>query len=94
MSMLTISDAVTLGSILQSCQQNHPCTWMVPGNGGHTVTGTMRAIVKDTEHAALMTHDVDVRDGYVWISATFEHFLPVRDVITWVQEGAFALNYR
>jgi hypothetical protein len=98
---LSIGDAVTLGMILETCQQNRPVTWLVRypdtgelASGSQTISGTARAIVADNGGRSFVNADMDVRDGYVWISATMEHFMPVRDVIRWVQDGTFALNYR
>jgi hypothetical protein len=97
---LSISDAATLGSIIDACQSNHPTTWLarypegdlIPG--GKTNTGVMRAICGDDQGRGFINADKDVRDGFVWISSTFEWFIPVRDVIRWVKAGEMALNYR
>lgn len=100
-NMLNIEDAVAIGELLRCCQSNLPVTWLVryPDTGelvgdGKTISGTARAIVCDDKGTHFMRQDMDVRDGYVWISSTFEHFLPVRDVLKWYKAGEFVLNYR
>ena len=91
--LLTIGRAITLGSLLDACAHSYPATWLADGDGP-IVSGTLRAIVKDDRGSSFMTSNTDVRDGYVWVSGTFEHFIPVRDVLDWIEAGTFALNYR
>lgn len=99
---LTITDAINLGSLLDACQRTAPVTWIAryPDNNeqvkgaNNTVTGTLRAIVGDDKGRGFINHDKDVREGFVWISSTFEFFLPVRLVLGWMREETFILDYR
>lgn len=86
---LTGRDAITLGQIVSACQRNQRVEWLVHG-GPNTMDGVARAITD--ENGNFLPLDVDVRDGFVWISATFEHFLPVRDVMRMVRHGEMALT--
>src|SRR4051812_44786625 len=97
---LTISFAVHLGMLLDACSRNAPCTWLprcpdgeLVGDG-KTISGTLRRICGDDQGRGFIGSEMDVRDGYVWISATFEHFLPVRQVVDAINDGTFALDFR
>src|SRR4029077_20883413 len=88
--MLTLGDACVIADIVRCAQGNQPVTWMA--ENGSLITGTARAITH--EGGALLHNDTDVRDGYLWISAGMEFFIPMREVMERVPEGTFALNYR
>lgn len=87
---LNLRDAVALSTVLRAAQTNARVTWLV--ENGETITGVARHIVHDPETAAFLNDDDDVRDGYLRVSSTFEHFLPVREVIELVWRGEFVIE--
>lgn len=84
---LTISQARLLSELLTACRISARVKWAVGGDSDRIVDGVARHIVD--EHHNFINNDRDVRDGFVWISGTFEHFLPVRDVLDLMDRSLF-----
>lgn len=82
--ILTVGQAVTIGRILDACQRQVPVTWLT--ESGDIMSGTIRNVE--------VSRGQDVREGRVRVSATFEHWFPMADVIRMVDAGEFALDYR
>jgi hypothetical protein len=91
--ILNITDACTIADIVRAAQGNQPVTKVL--NDGSLVGGTARAICK-SEGGGFLSGDDDVREGYLWVTTTmgFEQWWPMQEVITLVQSGELALNYR
>lgn len=87
---LTISQATYLATLLTACQSNARVKWAVDGDTDRILDGVARAITH--EGGGFLSRDEDVRDGYVWISGTFEHWLPVRDVLDLMAQYLFVVN--
>lgn len=96
--ILTRDDAIRLGELLTACQEGKRARWLVRYQDGdlvpdsNPVEGTLRSVVGDEHGRALLSNVQDVRDGFIWISATFELFYPVRKVLLWMQEQTFSIN--
>jgi hypothetical protein len=90
--ILNITDACTIADIIRAAQGNKPVTRLL--EDGTPVCGTARAITH--EGGAFLSAKDDVRDGYLWMTmhSGFEQWWPVKEVITLVQSGEIALNYR
>jgi hypothetical protein len=82
--ILTVGQAVTIGLILDACQRQVPVTWLT--ESGNILTGTIRSLE--------VRSGQDVREARVRVSATFEHWFDMVDVIRMVDSGEFALDYR
>lgn len=85
---LTIGTANALADILRACQGNLRVRWAVHGDVAVITSGTARAI---TTHDGALWGDGDVRDAYVWISGTFETFMPVREVLALMADSLFVV---
>jgi hypothetical protein len=86
--VLTMGDACTLADIIRAAQGGKRVRWLV--DSGDVMEGVARSI-GDTDGTFLRAGQ-DVRDGYLRISATFEHYLPVAEVIAKCQAGEFAID--
>lgn len=91
MPILTIADAIVLSDIIACCSGGQPITL---AEDERIVSYTARAIVGDDEGCGLLSSKQDVRDGFVWMSGTFERFMPVVEMMALVKSGEAALNYR
>lgn len=80
--ILTLQDALALAEIVRATQRKAKVDWLEPGGRGH-LTGTMRAITD--KDGNFVRADAEVRDAFVWISATTEWFMPVREAIRLVR---------
>ena len=87
---LNLSDALGLAVVLDAVKRGARVEWL--DENGNVHDGVARHLVKDPGSVAFL-HDADeVRDAYLRVSSTFEHFLPVRDVLALVREGKFAVT--
>lgn len=96
MTVLNIRTAVTLAELISACQRNAPVTWTKDG-GATIMSGTARAICHSPDGrtpGGFLSGSDDVRDGYVWISATFEHVMKVSDVLQMMRDQTFVCDYR
>jgi hypothetical protein len=82
--LLTVSAAITIGRIIDASQRQVPVTWLT--ESGNILTGTIRSLE--------VRSGQDVREARVRVSATFEHWFDMVDVIRMVDSGEFALDYR
>ena len=96
MTVLNIGTAVSLAAIIDACRRNAPVTWS-PDGGETIMSGTARAICHSHDGVTpggFLSNNDDVRDGYVWISATFEHVLSVATVLELMTAQLFITDYR
>ena len=59
---------------------------------GVLVTGVARAFTRNG--GDFLGPGEDVRDAYVWVSGTTEHFWPVVELLDGLENRTVALNYR
>ena len=88
--LLNFSDAVALSTVLGAVKSGARVEWA--DDNGNVHDGVARHLVKDPDSAAFLHEADEVRDAYLRVSSTFEHFLPVRDVLRMVQAGLFAVT--
>lgn len=86
---LSYLDAVSLGYVLGSMGKR--VRWLRDPDSG-VLEGVARHIVKSPDNPGFLTDEDDVRDGYVRISATFEHFIPVREAMTLVINQCYRVD--
>lgn len=91
--VLNVQTLVRLAALADACQRTVPCV-MVDESWGHPVEVVARAFVRSDDDMALLSSDDDVRDGAVWFSGTTERAVSVRDLLTMLEEGRLALDYR
>jgi len=87
---LTVRDAVDLAAICDAAIHGRRVAWL--NDRGDIVDGIARCIGDERGNLAGSTDDV--RDCYLRVSATFEHFLPMCEVLAQIRSGAFIANYR
>lgn len=81
---LTLTEAAALGDIIRSCERNGKIA-LYEVDPDHPLRAVTRCITHDGG-ALWFDSDGDVRDAYVWLSGTFEHFFPVRQLLTAISE--------
>lgn len=87
---LNLRDATGLAVVLDAVKRGARVEWL--DENDNVRDGVARHLVKDPETAYFLCDTDDVRDAYLRISSTLEHFLPVRDVLVLVSEGKFAVT--
>lgn len=88
MSTLTVRDAVALGSICDAAIHGRKVSWLL--SNSEVLTGVARSI--GDERGNFAREDEDIRDCYLRVSATFEHFLPVSEVLIMYRDGTFIVG--
>jgi hypothetical protein len=86
--VLTVADALAIGTMLDAAHKARRVSWDVDG---HVISGVARHIVEGGNFH-LLRGDEDVRDGYLRVSSTFEHLLPVPDVLEKIKTGLFVVE--
>lgn len=89
MNILNVGTAVNIGIILSAAQTGARVRWL--NAHGDIVEGVARHVVKD-ERANFLNETDDVRDSFLRISGTLEYFIPVRELITMIDRGEFAID--
>lgn len=87
--VLTIADALRIGDLMNIVTQNRRVQWAIDGDVERLCDGVARHIVKSPDNFGFLGRSDDVRDGFVRISGTMEHALPVRQVLELMKEGLF-----
>jgi hypothetical protein len=87
---LSIFDLRALASIVDACDAGARVLW-VADNGG-TLDGVARHIVRDAQTFAFLDHDDDVREGFLRVSGTMEHALPIARVIELWHRGELTFS--
>jgi len=85
---LNLTTAVAIGTIIGWAQRNARVTFAVDGDTSCIVEGVARSI--GGPGGSFATADDDVRDLFFRVSSTFEHFLPVSDVVEMLRDGLIA----
>lgn len=81
---LTLATATDLAAIIGWAQRCARITWAVNGDPERLRTGVARCIGDENGN---LTFDQDVRDLYLKVSGTYEHFLPISDVLVQLRAG-------
>lgn len=84
---LTLQTAKALGEIIDLAQRGARVKWLVEND--NIMTGVMRS-VGDAQGNFLRADD-DIREAFVRVSATFEHFIPVMDMVRLIKRHEFAV---
>ena len=87
---LTVRDALDIAAICEAAIHNQRVAWLY-GSHGDVMHGIARSI--GDQNGNLAGRDDDIRDCYLRVSATFEHFLPVGEVMAMIRTGEFVANY-
>lgn len=82
---LTVTDLHRLNVIADAVSHGRRVVWM--NEFGDRMEGVVRNFTN--EDGNFLLPDEDVRDGYVWISSMFEHFVPVQEVLDMIHDGRF-----
>lgn len=85
---LTVSQLIRLGELLRGADQHDRVRWAVDGDTDRVTDGVLRGFT-DANGNHWHDSDGDVRNAYVRISGTMEHFLPVSDVLELMADGLF-----
>jgi hypothetical protein len=86
---LTFRQMSELQALMPAVQGCRPVRWLVDDTNV-LCEGTARAITHIG--GGFLNADEDIRDGFVWISGTMEHWLPVREVMAKISKGEFAID--
>src|ERR1044072_9646252 len=92
MSKLTVREASAIATIIDMAVHGKKVARAIPEDrdgAGHIVYGTARSL--QTERGSFLSDDDDVRDAFLRVTsrAGFEHFWPLRELITESQEFPF-----
>ena len=84
---MTFLAAVHAGTLIDSLGKR--VRWL-DDESGDVLEGVARHIVISPDGAGFLSADDDIRDGYLRISGTFEHFIPVPDVLRMIGYMTYA----
>ena len=84
----TLRDLVIYGGINDACANHYKVRWAV-GTADVIAEGVARNITTKEGNAL---HNADVREGYLWISGTMEHFIPMAEVVDLYTKGLFVID--
>lgn len=93
---LSVADVLALADLAKACSKGHYVVF-APGsltfpNATDNFYVIARYLCQDA-NGALLHEDTDLRDGYVWFTATVEHFVPVSDVLADLKSGFAVTDY-
>jgi hypothetical protein len=89
---VNVADTLAVAEIINGCKESARVSWLVNG-GPDVLSGVMRS-VGDEQGRFLGDHeDVLGPNVYVRITATFEHFLPIQDVVDMLRNGTMAIGW-
>lgn len=83
---LTLADLRALVEITRAVDSRNHSKILWASASGYPVTAVVRNFT-DEDGNYLRNDDDVLAEGYVWLSGTVEHFLPVWDAIDEVREG-------
>lgn len=86
--VLTVRDLVNLNTVAGFAQGCKKVRWLDEDDCLHEAVA--RAFVKSPDQPYFLGSDDDVRDAYLWMSSTFETFMPVREAVRLVDLGMMA----
>jgi hypothetical protein len=85
MSALTMRDLTLLRRVVEIAERGSRVHWLIEDR---IAEGVARSVGDDRGN--FLRQDDDVRDGYLRISGTMEHFIPVTRVMDLIAAGEFA----
>jgi hypothetical protein len=88
-NILTIGEVTLLADLVRACQGNQRVKWAVDGDVERVTDGVARAFTN--AEGNFVGRDTDVRDAFVWISGTFETFMPVRQILALMDQHLFVI---
>jgi hypothetical protein len=89
---LTQWEIVTLAEIINGCRNTAKVTWAVDGDVSRLLTGSLRYIERTNQATEVTAESDDIRDQYVRITATFEHWMLVSDILAAIGDGLFVFG--
>jgi hypothetical protein len=89
---LTVADLAMLSELSDACSNKSKVRWAANGDVSYIAEGVARNFT-DANGNFLKANE-DVRDAFVWISGTMEHFIPVRQIMEWMTNGLFVVQER
>jgi len=92
MKHLTQSEIVQAASLIQGCLSTQRVKWAVNGDAESVLTGRLRYIERTNQATGEQAASDDIRDQFVRITATFEHWLRVGDVLKMMSDGLFYIE--
>ena len=89
--LLTLADAVSLGTVLSAAQRTAPVARLM--DNGDVIYGTARSV--GDENGNFASERDDVRDCFLRVTTSmgFEAFWPVADLLPLVRSGEFVVDY-
>lgn len=90
--MTTLQEVLQLAPLVDAVQRNAKVTVAIDGDVGRLLEGTLRAFTPEGS-GAFWRNDEDLWEAYVRVSATFEHWFTVKELVAGVRDGTVALDY-
>jgi hypothetical protein len=87
---LTVADLAMLSELSDACSNKSKVRWAANGDVAYIAEGVARNFTN--EDGNFLKANEDVRDAFVWISGTMEHFIPVRQIMEWMTNGLFVVQ--
>jgi hypothetical protein len=88
--VLTASDVLALATIIDAAHQGRR-VWRVDADYDNRMEGVARHLVHDPERATFLASTDDVRDAWLRVTVTFEHFWPVAELVADIHNGRFGV---
>lgn len=92
MGHMTQGEIVTAAQLIEGCRKGQRVTWAVNGDVGTLLTGMLRYIEHTNQATGERAASDDIRDQFVRITTTFEHWLQVREVMEMMVNGLFVIE--
>lgn len=87
-------DILQCAAIITGCRNGARCVWAVNADSAHVLEGTLRAVTDESGNPCFADPQGNIFDQWVRISAGFEHWLRVSDVLALMAENLFVINER
>lgn len=88
-AVLKQHEILTAAKLIEGCRKNVKVTWAVNGDVGTLLTGQLRYIERTNQATGEVAVSDDIRDQWVRITTTFEHWILVGDVMQAISDGLF-----
>lgn len=89
---LTQGEILNAAMLIEGCRNTARVMWGVNGDVTRVIHGHLRAIMHNNVASGESTKSEDIRDLWVWITATMEFWLPVSQVLEQMAEGTFVFE--
>lgn len=87
---LGLADLHVLSALLDACSNKSKVRWAANGDVAYIAEGVARNFTNADGN--FLKANEDVRDNFIWISGTMEHFIPVRQIMEWMTNGLFVVQ--